>query len=43
MSNPEQMKFDMVDAGLKIQYVPDRQGLESCYDYGRKIGKAVSK
>ena len=39
----EQMKFDIIDPGLKIQYVPDRQGLESCYAYGRKIGKAVNQ
>jgi flavorubredoxin len=37
----EEMKFDIIDPGLKIQYVPDRQGLESCYAYGRKIGKTV--
>jgi len=39
----EEMKFDMIDAGFKIQYVPDKQGLESCYDYGRKIGRAVNQ
>ena len=37
------MKFDIIDSGLKIQYVPDKQGLESCYEYGRKIGKAVNE
>ena len=39
----EEMQFDMIDAGLKIQYVPDKQGLESCYDFGRKIGRAVNQ
>jgi len=38
----EAMKFDMIDAGLKIQYVPDKDGLEQCYEYGRQIGKAVN-
>lgn len=38
----EAMKFDMIDSGLKIQYVPDKTGLEACYEYGRKIGKAVN-
>ena len=38
----EAMKFDMIDPGLKIQYVPDKEGLERCYEYGRKIGKAVN-
>ena len=37
----EAMKFDMIDPGLKIQYVPDKESLEQCYEYGRKIGKAV--
>ena len=39
----EGMKFDMIDPGLKIQYVPDKEGLEQCYEYGRKIGKAVNE
>jgi flavorubredoxin len=38
----EAMKFDMIEPGLKIQYVPDKEGLEQCYLYGRKIGKAVN-
>ena len=38
----ESMKFDMIDPGLKIQYVPDKKSLENCYAYGRKIGKAVN-
>ncbi len=37
------MKFDMIDSGLKIQYVPDKEGLEQCYEYGRTIGKAVNE
>jgi flavorubredoxin len=37
------MKFEIIDPGLKIQYVPDRQALEACYAYGRKIGKAVNE
>jgi flavorubredoxin len=39
----EGMKFNMIDPGLKIQYVPDKEGLEQCYEYGRKIGKAVNE
>ncbi|MDZ7832431.1 MAG: flavodoxin domain-containing protein [Desulfobacterales bacterium] len=35
------MKFDMLDGGLKIQYVPDKEGLGNCRAYGRKIGQAV--
>jgi flavorubredoxin len=37
----EAMKFDIVDPGLRIQYVPDKEALESCYELGRKVGKAV--
>ena len=38
----ESMKFEMIDHGLRIQYVPDKEALEACYEYGRKIGKAVN-
>ncbi len=38
----EAMKFEIVDPGLRIQYVPDKDALESCYELGRKIGKAVA-
>jgi flavorubredoxin len=39
----ESMKFNIIDPGLKIQYVPDKEGLDRCYAYGRKIGKAVNE
>jgi len=38
----EAMKFDVIDPGLRIQYVPDKEALEGCYELGRKIGKAVA-
>jgi flavorubredoxin len=37
----EAMKFDVIDPGVKIQYVPDSNGLSACYDYGQKIARAV--
>jgi flavorubredoxin len=37
----EAMKFDIVDPGLRVQYVPDPQALETCYELGRKIGQSV--
>lgn len=37
----EEMKFQMIDSGLKHQYVPDSQGLEMCREMGKKIGQAV--
>ena len=38
----EAMKFDIVDPGLKIQYVPDQSGLEAGFQLGEKIGKAIA-
>ena len=37
----EAMKFEIIDKGMKIQYVPDGDGLEACSEYGKKIGRAV--
>ncbi len=37
----EEMKFKMIDPGMKIQYVPDSEGLKACFAYGKKIGEAV--
>jgi len=37
----EAMRFRMMDADLKIQYVPDGAGMETCIEYGRKIAKAI--
>jgi flavorubredoxin len=40
-SELEEMKFEMIDPGLKIQYVPNQDGLDACIEFGRRIGKAV--
>jgi flavorubredoxin len=37
----EAMKFDIIDAGLKVQYVPDKDALQSCFELGRKVAGAV--
>ena len=37
----EAMKFDIVDPGLKIHYVPDDKGLEACYALGKKVAEAM--
>jgi flavorubredoxin len=39
----EAMKFDIIDPGLRVQYVPDGDALRSCYELGRKIGQAVKR
>ncbi len=35
------MKFDLVEPGLKVQYVPGDEHLDACQEFGRKIGEAV--
>jgi len=37
----EKMKFEVVDPGIKIQYVPSQEDIDACIEFGRKIGKAV--
>ena len=37
----EAMKFEMIDPGVKVQYVPDEKALAACFDLGRKIGQAM--
>jgi len=39
----EAMKFDIIDPGVKIQYVPDQDGKNACLELGRKIGRAIKK
>lgn len=40
-SELEAMKFKVMDPGLKIQYVPEQQGLEACFELGKKIAKEL--
>jgi flavorubredoxin len=35
------MKFEMVEPGLRIQYVPDHDAIRACEDFGRKIAEAM--
>ncbi|MBW1675147.1 MAG: FprA family A-type flavoprotein [Deltaproteobacteria bacterium] len=37
----EAMKFELIDPGVKIQYVPDGKGIEACYQLGKKIAEAL--
>jgi len=37
----EEMKFDIVDPGVKIQYVPDEKGLEACHELAGKIAEKL--
>ena len=35
------MKFESVDEGLRLQFVPDQEGLAACREMGRQIGTAI--
>ena len=37
----EQMKFEVIDPGIRIQYVPDDKGLDACHHLGKKIARAL--
>jgi flavorubredoxin len=37
----EAMKFDLVEPGLRIQYVPDKEGLAACEEFGRTVAAAM--
>jgi flavorubredoxin len=39
----EDMKVELVDPGIKVQFVPDAQVLEQCVEMGRKIGGIVKE
>ena len=39
----EAMKFNIMESSLKIQYVPDADGLASCEAWGREIAKAIKQ
>jgi flavorubredoxin len=40
-SELDDMKFQVLEPDAKIQFVPDTEGLESCYDFGRTIARAI--
>ena len=37
----EAMKFELVDSGVRVQYVPDQAALDACFALGQKIGRAI--
>jgi flavorubredoxin len=37
----EEMKFDIVDPGVRLQYRPDAEGLAACEALGKKIAQAL--
>ena len=38
----EEMKLEIIDEGIRIQYVPDDEALDACRALGKKIGQALS-
>lgn len=41
--NFSEMKWDIIDDGVKVQYVPDEDDLNRCFDLGVKIAKTLKK
>lgn len=39
----EDMKVEVIDPGVRLQYVPDHEGLRKCVELGRKVAEAVKK
>lgn len=37
----EEMKIEIIDPGIKVEYVPTADELKKCIDLGRKIGRAI--
>ena len=37
----EDMKFDIIEPGLRVKYVPGHTDLQECVEMGKRIGKAV--
>jgi len=37
----EAMKFEVIDPGMKVQYVPDEKALAACFELGKKISLAM--
>ena len=38
----KEMKIDLIQPGLKVQFVPEKSVLTVCNEFGRNIGRAVS-
>jgi flavorubredoxin len=38
-----EMKFDMVDPGLKIQYIPDEKGIKACHQLAKRVAEALPR
>lgn len=39
----DEMKFEIIDPGVRINYVPGEESLKQCVELGHKLGKAVKE
>ncbi len=39
----EEMEIELIDDGLRVQYVPDGDTLKECYEYGKNIAASIHK
>ena len=39
----EEMNFDVIDPGVRLQFVPDEKGMAACTALGKKIADALPK
>jgi flavorubredoxin len=39
----EEMKFEVIDPGIRIEFVPDEKGLDACRELGKKIAGRLPK
>ncbi len=39
----EEMKVNVVNEGVSLQFMPEHEGLKQCVDLGRQIGKAITE
>ncbi len=37
----EEMDFDIIDPGIRMQYVPDEKCIAACYELGKKVAEAL--
>jgi flavorubredoxin len=37
-----EMKIELVQPGLRTQFVPEKPALDACHEFGRTIGRAVA-
>jgi flavorubredoxin len=39
----EDMKFEVIDPGVRVQYVPDEKGFDACHELAGKIAEKLPK